>query len=482
MKHPATTPLLLLSLAGPLAAHAPHGGEPCPAILASPWLAGQVSCMTVPVFEDRETGAGRKLELHVVVLPATGDEVAPDPVFFLPGGPGQGATGLAGPVASFLGEVRRERDIVLVDYRGTGQSNPLDFELSNDDILRSLSNPMPREIVERELARLRQEADLTQYHTSAIVDDLNEVRESLGYEQINLWGGSYGTRVALVFLRRHPECIRSAVIKGVAPMGYAVGGEFSTDAQKSLDRILAACAADPGCSSAYGDVGARLEKLFARLEQEPVGVPVKSPLDGSTVEVTMTPDVLALALHKALYATPMHAALPGMIARGSEGRLEEWAGMAYTSAVMLSEQLCEGLFLSVLKAEDAPLLAKLDLDERARGTFLEARFAKGLVAALEIWPGATLDPAFWEPVRSDVPVLVVSGALDPVTPPNQGEETVKHLSNALHLVFASGSHDDSGFSPCIEKVYADFFRSGTIEGLDTSCASVVRPLRFAIER
>lgn len=477
MKRPATTTLLVLSLSSPLAAQGPHGGEPCSASLA-----GTFDCLTVPVFEDREKGAGRELDLHVVVLPATGDEVAPDPVFFLPGGPGQGAAALAGHVVSLLAEVHRERDIVLVDYRGTGESHPLDFEMSNDDILKSLSDPMPREIVERELVRLRQEADLTQYHTNAIVDDLNDVREYLGYEEINLWGGSYGTRVALVFLRRHPERIRSAVIKGVAPMGYAIGAEFSTDAQKSLDRILAACAADPDCSSAYGDVGAHLEELFARLEEEPVVVPAKSPLDGSTIEVTVTPDVIALTLREVLYATPAHAALPGMIARGAEGRLEEWAELALTSAVMMWGQLCEGLFLSVARAEDAPLLEGVDFDERARGTFLEARFVNGLLTAFETWPGATVDPAFWEPVRSDVPVLVVSGALDPVTPANQGEEAVRHLSNGLHLVFDNGSHDDTAFRPCMDEIYADFFRSGTIEELDTSCASEVRPIRFTIER
>ena len=473
MNHPTTTALLVLSLSIPLAAQAPHEGESCSASSV-----GSFDCLTVPVYEDREKEAGRELELHVVVLPATGDEYAPDPVFFLPGGPGQGATTIAAHVAGFLAEVHRERDIVLVDYRGTGESHPLDFELSNDDILKCLSNPLPHEIVERELERLRQNADLTQYHTNAIVDDLNYVREFLGYEQINLWGGSYGTRVALVFLRRHPEIIRSAVIKGVAPMGFAIGAEFSTDAQKSLDRTLAACAADPDCSSAYGDVGAKLGQLFARLEEEPVVVPVKSPLDGSTIEVPMTSDVIALALRDSLYSSPMHAALPGMIARGAEGQLEEWARMAVTSTVMMTGQLCEGLFLSVAKAEDAPLLERVDFGERARGTFLDARFVHGLLTAFETWPGATVDPAFWEPVRSDVPVLVVSGVLDPVTPANQGEEAARHLSNALHLVFDQGSHDDTAFRPCMDQVYADFYRSGTIEGLDTSCASEVRPIQF----
>ena len=156
--------------------------------------------------------------------------------------------------------------------------------------------------------------------------------------------------------------------------------------------------------------------------------------------------------------------------------------MALTSTVMTWEQLSEGLFLSVSKAEDAPLLEGIDFDERARGTFLDARFVNGLLTALETWPSATVDPAFWEPVRSDVPVLVVSGALDPATPAKQGEEAVRHLSNGLHLVLDNGSHGDTAFRPCMDEIYADFFRSGTIEGLDTSCASEVRPIKFTIGR
>ena len=481
MKHPIATVLLALSFTGPSAAQDIHDGAPCSATSLAPNLANYY-CMSVPVFENRETRTGRELQLHVVLLPATGDEVAPDPIFFLPGGPGQGAASLAGHVTNLLDDTHRERDIVLVDYRGTGDSNPLDFEMSNDDMLATLSDPIPKDIVERELVRLSKKADLTQYHTNAIVDDLDDVREALGYDKINLWGGSYGTRVALVYMRRHPERIRTAVIKGVAPLGYAIGADFSTDAQKSLDRILAACADDPDCSSTFGDVQARLAKLFARVADKPTVVTVDSPLDGSKVKVTMTPDVIALTLRELLYATPMHALIPGMIARGAEGDFQEWAQMALTTTVMMSNQLCEGLFLSVAKAEDAPLLTGIDFTERAQGTFLEARFVNGLLTAFESWPGAAVEASFWEPVRSDIPVLVVSGALDPVTPANQGAEAAKHLSNGLHLVFDNGTHGDTAFRPCMDGVYADFYRSGSIEGLDTRCASEVRPIRFAVER
>ena len=129
-----------------------------------------------------------------------------------------------------------------------------------------------------------------------------------------------------------------------------------------------------------------------------------------------------------------------------------------------------------------PLLEGIDFDAKASGTFLAGRFLKGLLPAFEVWPGATVEPSFWEPVRSDTPVLVVSGVLDPVTPAKCGAEAARHLSSGLHLVFENGSHGDAAFRPCMDGVYADFFRSGTIEGLDTSCASVARPIPFVIER
>jgi len=477
-------PLLLAvvtTLTGTLAAQEPHGGKPCPAA-SGLGFAGRFDCMRVPVLENRELGEGREIELHVVVLPATGDDVAPDPVFFLPGGPGQSGTGLAGALSSLLGSIREERDIVLVDYRGTGDSNPLDFEMSREDVLGTLADPFPVELLRRERARLQEKADLTQYTTDAIVDDLDDVREFLGYDKINLWGASYGTRVALVFLRRHGEHVRSAVIKAVAPLGFAIGADFATDAQKSLDRTIAACAADPECAQAYGDVGAQLERLMERLREEPVTIEATSPLDGKKVEVPLSSDAIAATIRMMLYSTPEHAQLPRMIARGAEGELQEWADKVLQTAVQSWEMLCEGLFLSVAGAEDGPILRRLDLEERTRGTFLRTGFTSAILAAFDEWPCAAVAPSFYEPVRSDVPVLVVSGELDPVTPPNQGAEAARHLSNGLHLVFPNGSHDDSAFKPCIDQIYADFFHRGSLEGLDTSCAGALRPRRFAIER
>ncbi len=472
---------LTTGLATSLSAQNVHPEGLCTARTGPVPISGDFDCLRVPVFEDRERGAGREISLHVVVLPSTGDDPAPDPLFFLPGGPGQASAELAGYVRMLHAAILAERDIVLVDFRGTGDSNGLDFEVTPEDVLASVSDPLPLDIVKRELARLEERADLTKYTTEAIVDDLDDVREFLGYEKINLWGGSYGTRVALAYLRQHPEHARAAVIKGVAPMGFAIGADFAVDTQRSIEGTFAHCAADPNCASAYGDVSELLDTFLANLDEEPVHVTTRHPLSGQNVDVPLTRNVVLLTIRDMLYSTPEHGQLPRMIAAGASGHLEEWAQKALTGAGQSWGQLYEGMFLSVAAAEDLPLLQRLDLEADGEGTLLGGRFTAPMREALEAWPQGTVDPGFWEPVVSDVPVLLVSGVLDPVTPAAKGAEAARHLANSLHLVFETGSHDDSMFRPCIDRIYADFLRAGTVEGLDVDCAMRERPIRFAID-
>ena len=201
--------LLVLSLAVPVEARAagPHevGPHPC----RVPGYDQDVLCATYPVWENRATRKGRKIGLNIVILPALGPDRQPDPVFELGGGPGQGITESAGGLAR--SSLRQKRDLVLVDQRGTGGSNPLDCTLYGNPVdfrraARELFRPAE---IQKCRAKLKKVADLTRYTTAAFADDLNEVRQWLGYDRINLSGGSYGTRMAQVYLRRHPETVRS---------------------------------------------------------------------------------------------------------------------------------------------------------------------------------------------------------------------------------------------------------------------------------
>src|ERR1043166_848090 len=195
-------------------------------------------CGTLSVYENRQARSGRRINLTVVLLPALSADSRPDPLFFLAGGPGQGAAKMAPLVRQALRSVQRERDLVLVDQRGTGTSNPLDCRNDNDS-LRAIN-----ESDEVALDRLRRclagyDADVRLYTTPIAMDDLDDVRAYLGYERINLYGGSYGTRAALVYLRQHADRVRSVVLDRVAPTARALPLFTARDAQHALDKALA---------------------------------------------------------------------------------------------------------------------------------------------------------------------------------------------------------------------------------------------------
>src|SRR6185295_16768313 len=209
------TPLLPLALgllALPLAAATPASFHPC----KSAGLPAGARCGSVPVWEDRDAKAGRKIDLNVVVLPATGKAPAADAVFFVSGGPGEAATEAAPDLAGDLAELRKTRDIVFVDSRGTGRSHPLDCPLpgSVDDLQGYLHDLFPLEPLRACLPKLQEGANLALYSTPIAMDDLDDVRAALGYERIDLIGASYGTEAVQVYLHRHPDRVRAIVLSG----------------------------------------------------------------------------------------------------------------------------------------------------------------------------------------------------------------------------------------------------------------------------
>jgi pimeloyl-ACP methyl ester carboxylesterase len=244
-------------------------------------------CGTFTVFEDRQAGSGRQIPLHIVVLPSLSDQGRAAPLVFLAGGPGQGAAVMAELVGAAFARVRRHRDIVLVDQRGTGRSHPLDCPAGDDSLSAAFANEDEvLRLLEACLATL--DADVRFYTTSLAMDDLDDVRRHLGYEQINLYGGSYGTRAALVYLRRHGAHVRSVVLDGAAPTDMRLPLFSARDAERALGALLTDCDADEACRSAHPGLSGRVRALIARLDNHPARVRLIHPRTGvpDTVDVT----------------------------------------------------------------------------------------------------------------------------------------------------------------------------------------------------
>jgi pimeloyl-ACP methyl ester carboxylesterase len=427
-------------------------------------------CGTLRVFENRAARDGRTIDLKIVLLPALGRDAKPDPLFFLAGGPGQGAAKMARQIRDAFRRVQATRDVVLVDQRGTGKSNPLECR-SESDALRDLE-----ETDDVALARLRAclagyDADPRFYTTPIAMDDLDDVRAHLGYETINLYGGSYGTRAALVYLRRHESHVRSVVLDGVAPTDMRLPLFFARDAQRALDKLLADCEADASCRAQYPNLAARARAVFARLDAQPARVRVTHPRTGETGEVTIRASVVANVVFGALYSPMMSSIVPEMIRRAEANDFQGLLALAFLGE-NAGENMSAGMQLSVICAEDFPRITPHEQARESAGSIFGAHLAARMKAC-EFWPKGSVDADYYKPVASAVPALVLSGELDPVTPPTWGDEVTKHLSNARHLVAPGTGHGVLG-TACGVRLIHQFVESANAVGLDTGCLQAIR--------
>jgi pimeloyl-ACP methyl ester carboxylesterase len=443
-----------------------------------PKLSVAARCGTLSVPEDRAQPSGRRIDIFVAVLPANTASPRRDPFVILAGGPGQAASRLA-PFASRLAEIRRTRDIVLIDQRGTGRSSPLACEAlaPRDDPLEALATdpaPMAREC----LAELATKGiDPTRYTTRAWIDDLEAVRQAQGYAKLNLWGGSYGSRVALEYLRAYPSHVRSVILDGVAPPDLRTPLDIWPTRERAIDAVLAACEASSACRRAHPDLGATLARIARDLGEGGRVVSVPDPRTGASLEITLTQDAFFAGLLPLTYVPELASLLPEVIERAAMGDYGPLVASARLVGGEISEQTNAALHYSVVCNEDAPRIRAGD--RRVLADLRMRSLADKVLAVCDVWPRGLPAPASAEPVASDVPVLILSGALDPVTPPAYGEKVAATLPNSRHIVAGGYGHIVSPHG-CAPRLLAAFVADAAFDRLPASCVrhleGSVRPL------
>jgi pimeloyl-ACP methyl ester carboxylesterase len=440
-------------------------------------VAEKLLCGTFAVWENRSTKQGRKIELHVVVVPSLAKDPAPDPVFSFAGGPGDAATNSARGWAEDR-EIRAHRDIVLVDQRGTGSSHRLDCKVPQDpgDVQAYFEPSIPVAEVQRCRAELDKIADLTQYTTSIAADDVDEVRAWLGYDKINLEGGSYGTRAVQVYMRRYGEHVRAAIMVGVAGMDQFLPLFHARDGKHSLDLLFDACAKAPECAAAFPDLRAEHERVLAGLAGARGHATVESPVDHHSVPVTIPRNIFAEQIRFTLYNAATASATPYIIHRAAQGDFEPFAHLAMLWEPSLRGILAIGMHLSVTCAEDVPFIAPGAIEPAIAGTYLGGYRVQQQIAACHEWRRGDVPADFHLPLATDIPALLVSGPYDPVTPPRWAEGVATHLPHSLHVVITDAHHGSGGLAhpECYGGLAAKFIERGTTEGLDTSCVATMK--------
>jgi len=440
--------------------------EPCS--LSSPMSRDSVEaqCTRFEVPEDRSQPDGRKIALNVAWLKATTQgEAMPDPVFFLAGGPGQAAVATYPALDPVFGEVRKQRHVILVDQRGTGESNLLscwsDKEGGEYDISTDAMGAMGKACVDT----LSKKADLRHYTTTDAVADLDDVRKAIGATQLNLVGVSYGTRVAQQYAMRHPATTRSIVLDSPVPNAIKLGNIFARNLDDALALQFALCTKAPACKDRLGNPRAELDQLMAKLRAAPVTVHYRDATTGEASQGTLRAETVAGLVRMYAYMPLAGALLPKLIHEANQGRYEGLMALSEMMSGGMRESMAIGMQMSVVCSEDGDSMV---VREEDKDTVLGNMMPVGMAATCAVWPKGTVPEDFNKPLSTPVPALVLAGEFDPVTPPRYGEDIVKTLPNGRLFVLRGQGHSVLG-AGCMPKLFAQFMEKADARALDGKC-------------
>jgi pimeloyl-ACP methyl ester carboxylesterase len=420
----------------------------------------EVECGYLTVPERHDQPGGRTIRLHVAVFKSGAASPAPDPVVYLEGGPGGDALkglalGFEERVAPFL----ERGDFVVFDQRGTGFSEPsldcpelsdLSYELLDDDL--SVAEGTERYVATTLACRERlgrQGIDFSAYNSVQSAADVRDLRLALGYDAWNLYGISYGTRLALTTMREHPEGIRSAVLDSTVPVQ---SGEAETPANiaRAFAKLFDGCAADASCRAAFPDLEGAFYRLVERLNESPVTEPVTDPLSGERYSLLLNGDSLFGVLAQALYSSDLIPLLPLAIRAADQGvDYSLLARMAMIGTIQ-GEFISEAMFYSVRCHEEiafttrAELAAADDAFPQLGGAFDQSSYADVCTP----WGAGAAGPAENQPATSDIPALVLAGEYDPATPPEDGRIAARTLRNSFFFEFPGLGHGVSVDGAC----------------------------------
>ena len=433
-------------------------------------------CTNFDVAENPAQPEGRHIGVHLAVIRSDAATPAPDIVVMIAGGPGEAATEAFADTTLYSG-LLKHHNVLLLDQRGTGGSNPLSCketakaQRAQGTRMDTFDPENIRKNVASCLAEVSKKADPRYYTTTIAVEDLEKVRQSLGAPPFDLIGGSYGTRVAQQYLMRHPEGVRSVVLDSPAPNQLILGEEFADNLESALKRDFADCIAVPACKQAYGDPMNTLYKLRDALRANPHQVTFRDPRNFEPVSRMLTPYTLASVVRMFAYEPESAALLPLSIDAAAHGDVAPLLGQERLLDADLAGDLNSGMSMSVICSEDAG-----ELHERPQDadTILGNRLIESIKAQCDVWPRGAMPKDFHDPLRSDKPILILSGSRDPVTPPRYGKEIMQGLSNARHLVLNGQGHSVLGRG-CMPKLVEQFVNDPKPKKLDARCLDRLGP-------
>lgn len=436
----------------------------------------KAECATLKRPENPQAPAGRSIDIRITLIAASSRNAEPDPVVFLAGGPGQGASDSYAQVAPGFAEILKHRNVLLYDQRGTGLSHALRCELP-DPLAPESTDDVPEDVARMAkdcLAKL--DADPRFYTTSVALTDLEALRIAVGAETLNLVGFSYGTRLAQHYARQYPERTRSMILDGVVPNELVLGSEHAKNLDAALAHQFARCVADPQCHKRFGDPAATLSELRVDYQTvRPFSIP--DPLTGKPSEVELGPSVLQGVARFYAYSSETAALLPLLLDEAKQGRPTAMLAQLSMAGAELSEMISHGMQLSVLCSEDAEFLREQPDDaQRLLGNELYQLTQKQCA----VWPKGERPADFFTPLTSAVPTLIISGEFDPVTPARYGGQVAKTLSRSNHVVVPGQGHVNLARG-CVPRLAAELIAKLQPEKLEFKCIKAIHAAPFFLD-
>jgi pimeloyl-ACP methyl ester carboxylesterase len=436
-----------------------------------PGVARSARCGVLDVLEDPNQPDGRRVPIHVAVVPASFGKALLDPIVVLMGGPGEDAISAAKLYTAQFESLLQDRDLLLVDQRGTGSSAALMCDLFSPETgAQNLRDLFPLAAIKSCKVRLQAAADLTRYTYPYFARDLEQVRRALGYGPVNLFAGSYGTRAAQVYMRAYPHSVRTAYLSSVVPMDLEGSLDFAKTAQTAINHMFENCETDSACHTAFPNLRNEFHQIMVRLASGNVRVSLPDHADPSPLNRGR----VAEWFRSKLYRPRGAATLPWIIHRAFAG---DWAPIVdgiLSDSREAGKEISFGLFFSVTCSEDMPFVREQDVGPKTRGTFLSDYRLRQQQAACEQWPRSTLPKNYRRSVRSDVPTLFVTGDMDSATPLSFTNRAAQGFSKHVAVVIHGQGHTE--WNDCVANMYQELVRNASVAGLKSqSCPPIPLP-------
>ncbi|MDH5323280.1 MAG: alpha/beta hydrolase, partial [Gammaproteobacteria bacterium] len=431
----------------------------------APGIAARCGTLVRPLDPDNPDMAS--IALKVAVVAALSLEPASDPFVPIAGGPGQSTIHFYAGWSAAFERVRLQRDVVLLDQRGTGESAPLLCDVGQDLVEGKYSAAQTTELTKQCLALLPH--DPRYFTTSVATRDLEALRLALGYDALNVYGISYGSRVAQHYARRFPDTTRTVILDGVVPPQLPLGPDIATESQRAIDSVFTRCAETPACNERFPELRDDFALLLGALAEKPVTISLQHPVTARRELVEFSSDHFAAAIRLLLYNPGMVALLPLLISDAADGNFAPLAAQFHMVAESLTDSLSIGMHNAVLCTEDAPFIDWSSVDQGAiNASYMGPMQLEAIRVICAVWPRGLLDADLREPLATDKPVLLLSGDADPITPPYFAALAAVAMQQQWQVTGEQQGHGLAGVG-CMPRIIAEFVGAASLAEVSTEC-------------